>query len=284
MGLRHKPVDCLLALRLVLPNRSALCIGHPLRADGLPNPALTHVDEATVASWLQALDGADVHSDVAVDISKHGVLRAAASSADSPGVRALVRQSIEAVEPEALSSGDSLLEVANQVAGYLVKISPDWPFVSDTKYFMLYGQACNGLKLDKKGGEARGSKLCKGLHELRRQLKEVTYRRARLQPRKSDVDFQPGETISDDVATGPVIDRMTLLTDSQVDDMLQDGSGPVGTAITYFTANGLDTPVKLHVGSVMSLNKVMMQLMQHVSTITMTVEQVAELVFTEAMA
>ena len=96
------------------------------------------------------------------------------------------------VAPDSIEEGATFVEVVRQFKAYLLKIDPNCQHVNEYGQLLFFAQVKGQIAID---GSGPKDKIVKRFSSLRKMIKTQVYMAARLQPRKTDIDFEEDEQL-----------------------------------------------------------------------------------------
>ena len=274
---RYRPEQSVFLMTLCMPMRKAVVEALPFCKKSLGNPPLATITYDDLDALLVEMTASEEvrRSEVAKDETRElteAMRSVSAPDLDDDQLMQLVSTSSNVVPAEDVSCNQKAIDSFYGFKKYLYKIDPGIGDKTADAYLgaLIVGQCRGGLPCDgtdKKTGKAT-TKYCRKVSVIKRLLKRTLYKRRKLTPRVSDVDFQPGDTLDDSDADIVVADSggttthpFVNFTDTECKEAMEDVTGDLEAILEFSQATNLQLPPKFHQATVLAMNEVMKELM-----------------------
>ena len=256
------PQVCLELMMLLCPLRTRHTLKVPLLQQGLQTPVFKQV-------------GVDMLACFKTDMAGSATAKKRRAIAES-GKK---RPTPDEHDHDLCKDGQSFMDSLKALRAYLERIVKNDGL--HDKYIVLCCVAAmqDGIKLDgadKEGIFKPGCKFVRGFAQFSKVIKSETYRRAKLLPRISDVDFE-------DQLHGPTTlnGQQQELQEMGVEQMREflEGERPLFEAfLAYVEVNKPTSPIQMHIGAAYFTNELMMQCMVLLQDGSTSVDRVSQVV------
>eukprot|EP00959_Pyramimonas_sp_CCMP1952_P460539 9480047-Pyramimonas_sp.AAC.1 len=237
---KNYPELCLDMMMMLCPQRSGQVLKNPLLQQGMASPVFKVITSDMVACFTTLMAGSATAKQLTATTEDTG---ATGKKRKMPAERSSCINNATFV--------DTLIEFR----GYLDKIIKNTE-VNNT-YLLLCCVAAmqEGIKLDgidKDGVLKPGIKIIKGFASLRKIIKTEAYRRAKLRPRLSDVDF--AQEKEEEEPSGQSLGYVDW-DEQKIEAFLVDNAGLLDIWAKCIMQNNPTNPIRIHMGATCFINE-----------------------------